>query len=312
MRKRLTSLVPSILSAIVVLVRPLPLKWTRKIGELVGGVFYYLLPRRKKIALENLTIAFPDSTDSWRRDRLRAGFHGWGRIVFELVALVAGKGDEIEKSITIEGMEHLDAALAAGKGVLIAGGHVGNFPVLGYVLKQRGHPFNFIIRMPENETMALWLNGIITGLGLKLIPSSPRIECVRQTVKSLRAGELVLLQVDINAKRSTGIFVKFFDKWIPTFPGAAVFAQRTGAPLVPMFIVRDGPDRNKIVIQPPIFLPRIKNRDEQVYETIQQLSTILEDFIRQHPDEWWWLHRRFRKAAKERPPRPEKLPMDSE
>ena len=234
-------------------------------------------------------------------------------MVFELIALVGGKGDEIVKSITIEGKEHLDAAISAGKGVLVASGHVGNFPVLGYTIKELGHSFSFIIRLPENEKMAVWLTDIVEkNLDLKFIPNSPRIECVRKTAKKLRAGELVLLQVDINAKRSSGIFVKFFDMWVPTFPGAAVFAQRTGAPLVPMFIVRDGPNRNKIVIQPPIFLPRTKNRDEQVYETIQKLSLILEDFIRQYPTEWWWLHRRFRKATKEPPPHPSKLPLDNE
>jgi len=237
---------------------------------------------------------------------------GWGRTLFELIALVGGKGDEIEKSVTIEGKEHLDMALSTGKGAVVSSGHVGNFPLLSYVLKKMGHNTSYIIRLPENEVMAPWLKKQVESVGVKVIPASPRVECVRKTAKALRAGELVVLQIDINTKRSSGVFVKFFGLYIPTFPGAAVFAQRTGAPLSPMFMVRDGPNRHKIIIKPPVYLPRVADRDVQVYDAIADLSSTLEDIIKQYPEEWWWLHRRFRKAVKEPPPRPDKIPADSE
>ncbi len=300
MRKRLVSLLPLIFEMIVAPLRLMPIKWSRRLGEAVGSVAYLFLSNRKKIALENLEIVFSDSDETWRHRVLKSSTRKWGCTLFEVLVLVGGKRlDESEKSVSIEGIEHLEAALSEGKGVVAASGHVGNFPLLLYTLNKKNYPTGVIIRLPENEKLGPWLKELIENIGIKTLPASPRIECVRQSTKALRAGETVFLQVDINARHSGGVPIEFFGLWVPTFPGAAVFAQRTGAPLVPMFIIRDGPDRHKLIIRPPIYLERTKDRQKQVYETLVQLTRMLEDVIREHPEEYWWFHRRFRKAFRE-------------
>jgi len=278
--------------------RVLPVSWARKSGEIVGILFCLGSRKRKRIALDNMKTAFPDWSEHRRRRMLRACLGGWGKTLFEIALIVGGKGEKLVEKVSVEGLENLGDAVSRGRGVVAVSGHVGNFPLLIYTLTRLGYPVSVIMRLPENELLAPWAKETIEKLGIKVIPASPRIESAKQSLRTLRKGEIVFLQVDINAKRSSGILIDFFGLKVPTFAGAAVLAQRSGAPVVPMFITRNDGGGFELKIMKPFDPPRDKDRNLAVHETLSRLTKILEEVIREHPAEWWWLHRRFKKAVR--------------
>lgn len=278
--------------------RILPPGPARKLGEIVGALFYLISRKRKQVALYNMKVVFPEWSERRRRRELRASLRGWGRTLFEITLIVGKKGKRLVKEVSVEGVDNLRDALARGRGAVAVGGHVGNFPLMLYTLITTGYPVSVIMRLPENELLAPWVKETVENLGIEIIPASPRIESVKQSIRALRAGKIVFLHIDINAKKSSGVLVDFFGLKVPTFPGAVVFAQRSGAPLVPMFIARNDRSGYKLEIREPFEVPRGEDRELVISETLTRLTKILEEVIREHPAEWWWLHRRFRKAVR--------------
>jgi KDO2-lipid IV(A) lauroyltransferase len=129
--------------------------------------------------------------------------------------------------------------------------------------------------------------------GVKTIYSQPRDACVNNTIQSLRNNELVFIPIDQNFGTS-GIFVNFFGRKAATATGPVIFAQRTGAVLIPCFILRQEDDRHKIVFGPALDLKKGNSPQETILINIQRLTDIIESYIRKYPAEWGWIHRRWK------------------
>jgi KDO2-lipid IV(A) lauroyltransferase len=111
----------------------------------------------------------------------------------------------------------------------------------------------------------------------------------------LERNRILFLQIDQNAP-ATECWVDFFGYLVPTFKGPVIFSIRKGAPILPMFIIRNPDARHKIIIHPPFELATTGNTHEDITSNIASLTKIVEAVIREHPDQWWWVHRRFKRA----------------
>ena len=133
-----------------------------------------------------------------------------------------------------------------------------------------------------------------TKMELKTVYAVPRRECVSNSLKVLRENELLFIPLDQNFGSDAGVFVDFFGQKAATATGPVVFALRTKAPILPMFIIRETEDRHKIIIEPPLVLEEHAHEEEMISMNTAKLTRIIERYIRRYPHEWGWMHRRWK------------------
>ena len=259
------------------------------------AVGYGLVGRQKKIARESLKIAFGDSkTDEEIAQIVRQCFHNLGRGMVEMLYYLSHP-NKVEQFVHFEGQEHLDNALKQGKGVVAITAHFGNFPLMMLYCALKGYPSNSIIRPTRDQKLEKYLFRKRKESGLNTVYAVPRKECVSQSLKVLRNNEVLFIPMDQNFGSAGGVFVDFFGQKAATATGPVVFAKRTGALIVPMFIVRDGDsNRHKVIIEKPITLVEKETEDQTLSYNIGVITHLIEQYIRQYPHEWGWMHRRWK------------------
>ncbi len=254
--------------------------------------------RQRKLAVESLGIAFGKEKSGQEIKRItRDCFENFGRGMIELIYFMSHP-QMIKDRVTFEGKEHLDEVLRQGKGVIGVSAHFGNFPLMLLRIAQEGYKTNAIIRPARDEKIEKYFLAQRTKLGLNTIYSHPRRECVNNSLKALRNNEFLFIPLDQNFGSGGGVFVDFFGQKAATATGPVVFAMRTGAPLLPIFIVRQKNDHHKIIIDSPLYLIEGKDSEETTLINTARITKVIENYIIQYPQEWGWMHRRW----KSRPP----------
>ena len=166
-------------------------------------------------------------------------------------------------------------------------------------LAQMGYPTNAIIRPSRDETVEKSFQAARSRLGLKTVHSYPREICVSQSLKALRDKELLVVLLDQNTGSKSGVYVDFFGQKAGTPTGPIIFAMRTGAPLLPIFTVRQGDsDTHTLVIEKHFYLEQKATDEETIQYNVQKLTNIIEGYIRKYPTEWGWMHRRWKSRPK--------------
>ena len=264
------------------------------IANFVAKVGYCLISRHRRNALEGLKIAFGVEKSRQEMERIaKDSIQDMVKSGMEVV-FFAGHQNLIKGRVKIEGKEHLDKALLEGKGVMIVSGHFGNFPLMLMKLAQEGYKINSLIRPMRDQKLDKYLLKKRTEVKVATIFSSPRKECIEGILKALRENELVFIPMDQNFGTG-GIFVDFFGMKAATATGPVVFARRTKAAILPMFIVRDKKDNSlKIIIEAPVCIEESKDSKEVTQKTVQKITDIIEGYIRRYPEQWGWIHRRWK------------------
>jgi KDO2-lipid IV(A) lauroyltransferase len=274
----------------------LPLWWGYSLGWLAGNIFYIFVSRYRKSALESLQIAFPQKSTRARKAIAKESMVMMMQGALEVLFCV--RNHNIFDNIRFEGKQYLDMALEKKKGIIGMSAHFGNFPMMTGKFAKEGYATNTVLRPMRDPKAGDFIIDLCKVFGIKTIFSYPRKVVVSDTVKALRNNELVLIQMDQNFGTG-GVWVEFFGKLAATPVGPIVFALRTGAVLLPIFIVREGYGRHCIKVLPPPELEKTENTDETVLLNAIKLSKIIEDQIRQYPNHWGWIHRRWKSRPSE-------------
>jgi KDO2-lipid IV(A) lauroyltransferase len=276
--------------------RRLPLAWLYRVSALAGRLAFYLMGKRRKIVFDNLQLAFGStgSRDGYRAIAKRAFCDSFKNVV-EVAKLIFSDPPFIKGIMSIDGIEHLERALGLGSGVVAVSAHMGNFPLIGPRLIAEGYRFSLVLRDPRDSKLAAVLADIREKLGIESIPVQPSRTCIAESLKCLKRNGILFLQIDQNAS-SHDLWVDFFGREVPTFKGPVVFSMRTGAPLIPLFTVRDAPDHHRLIVAPPFAIDDTGNREQDIFTTTAKLTKLIESYIRQYPTQWWWFHRRWRKS----------------
>lgn len=270
------------------------------IKAISGGLLtaaYFILRRMRRAAMGTLTIAFgKEKSQGQLQEICRDCFYNAGRGAIELGVLSERPG-LIKEKVFFEGSsrENLDAALKEGRGVIGISAHFGNFPLMLLFLSQSGYATNAIIRPSRDPIIEEDFQAMRSRLGLKTVHSYPREACVAQSLKALRDKELLVVLMDQNTGSKSGVYVDFFGQKAGTPTGSIIFAMRTGAPLLPIFTLRDGDsDRHKLVIEKHFYLETKATDEQTIQHNVQKLTNIIEGYIRKYPTEWGWMHRRWK------------------
>lgn len=268
------------------------LSWSRRIalGTNLGRLWHALDGRRRGIARENVARAFPD----WRASRVRAlvkaNFEHLGATGAEFLGLSVVTAEELLDRCRFEGLEYLEQALAAGRGVFLLTGHVGNWELAGAATAARGYPFYAVGRRLKNP----WVNDRVTRLRRRFGGSViNHRNAVRPILRALKEGAAVALLMDQRALFKEAVPSTFFGRRVATNHGLAILALRTGAPVVPGFCERD---RATYVMrfQAPVVPPDAGHREQQIRLYTERFDATIERAVRRRPEQWFWVHRRWR------------------
>jgi len=285
-----------LISIFLFIMRILPPKCLPILGETTAQLVFFALKRRRTITLDNLRLALgEDNSEGEILEIYRSTIRNIGRGGIELFTYTKLRDGYFDEIISIEGRENLDEALRLGKGVIAPSAHFGNFSFLAIELARQGYPLSVVFRYPRQKGLARHIVNIGSKAGVRIIPDKPSRECVKQSLKCLKENGILFLLTDLNVSRG-GVYVDFFGRMVPTFKGPVILAMRTGAPILPVFIVREDRSKHRLIIEPPLDLDLTGDKERDIFTNLARLSKISESYIRRYPDQWWWIHRRWRKA----------------
>lgn len=261
------------------------------LGRRVGDLAFLVLGRRRRTALENLAVAFPELAAVARGRLCRRAWQHLGMMVVELCATLARPLEQILGRITFDGLPHLRGVMETHGRALVATAHLGNWELLAAAHRLTGYPLAIVVRPLD----APWLNALADRLRRKTgVALIEKRGALRSVLASLRQGGLVGILLDQNAARGEGVFVPFFGRPASTSKSLAVLAVRTGTPVVPIFIRREADGRHRVTVCPPLPPPASNETEAAVVELTARCTRAIEAAVREAPEQWLWVHRRWR------------------
>ncbi|MCK4917056.1 MAG: hypothetical protein KAS51_02425 [Candidatus Omnitrophica bacterium] len=271
-------------------------KFSAKAGLFIGGglgvVAYYMLIRHRKVAMESLTMAFPEKSLSQRKKIARECFIFLGQGFFDVLYFL-DRETEVKNNIRVNGEANLVQGLVKNRGAIILTAHLGNFPLIALKLAKMGYTVNLVIRPMREKNADKYFHKLRDRGGVRTIKSYPRKECVSKILKALKNNELVVLLMDQNFGTG-GVWVKFFNILAATPIGAVVLGLRTGTAIMPSYIYQEKAGRHCLRILPEFELIKTENNDETILLNVIKISRLMEDWIRKYVNQWTWIHRRWK------------------
>jgi len=272
----------------------LPLDLALRVGEALAWLAYLVAVRHRRIGMTNLALAFPERSRRERRRILRASMLNLGRMVVELLYLPKLSDEDLRRMVRFEDEQWWREAIAAERdtGAMVLSGHFGNWELCVYAHGRRGHPITMVHRTLANPHIDRWFNALRARAGTTLLRKS---RAAVGALRAVRSGGLLVLPFDQNSVRNLGVFVPFFGVPASTNAGLALIALRTGAPVVPVFLVREGRSARHVVhVLPFLYAERTGNLEVDVVRNTERFSQVFEDMVRRYPEQWLWVHRRWK------------------
>jgi KDO2-lipid IV(A) lauroyltransferase len=271
--------------------RVVPRRALLALGALGGRLGYFLDARHRRIGLQNLRLAYGDELDdAGARRILRACWRHFGRITLDTLAFPRLGREAAGRLVRYEGLEHLQAAYAEGRGVLFFTGHFGHWELTALMQGFLGKPLAVVARPLDNPRLEVMLARLRGGSGNRIIHKR---NAVREMLRTLQNGGGVAIVIDQDA-RDAGLFVPFFGRPASTTPTLATLALRTRVPVVPAFSVPEPGGRYRIVYERPVTPPDTGDRQRDVLELTARCTAVVERWVRRRPEVWLWMHRRWK------------------
>lgn len=271
-------------------------------GDLLGLLIYYVWKSRRAIAVDNLKkcVALGAvSLSETPEEVIRENFRNLGRSFIEIVKIYFGMGRGILGKTVIKGMEHFEEARAKGKGVILITGHCGNWELLALLCSYRVAPLSAVVRPLNNPYLNTVLVKARSRFGNRVIDKKGALRAILVTLKG---GGFVGILMDQAVLSDEGYVINFLGRGAWTTKMPALLARKTGSPAVPAFIRRTSAG-HEISVYPEVSLSSNSNKEEAVKEDTKRFSSFIEDYIRENPSQWLWMHRRWKRV----PPGPEVL-----
>ncbi len=278
----------------------LPRPVARALAIGVTRVLLLLRPRLRRTAMFNLRLAFPEWSDAQRRAVIRKTVRHIGRMAAEFALFPRWTRGNVECVVVLDGHENFLAGKSRGKGVLFLTGHIGAWEVSSFAHALYGFPLHYMARPLDNARVDALINRYRCLSGNRPIFKN---EAAREMLKALRGAGTIGILADHNTLPEEGVFVDFFGKAACATTGIARAALHTDAAVVPVYAYWDDALRKyRLRFEPPAELVRTGDRERDVLENTQRFAKILEGIIRNHPDQWVWVHARWKTRPQGEPP----------
>ena len=253
---------------------------------------YHLAARQRRTGMRNLAIAFPEKSQAERLAILRGCFRNIGRLLVEFSHFPQLKRSNISNYVAVDGFENYLEGVRRGRGVIYLTGHLGAWELGSFSQSIFGYPLKFVVRPIANGRVEQLISSY-----RQLGGNAPihRRHAAREIIQALRRNEAVGILFDQNTTRDEGVFAEFFGIPAATTPAIATFALRTGAAVVPAFLLWDQTIRkHRLTFDRPLELVESGDRNSDIVENTKRFNGVLEAYVRKYPDQWLWINRRWK------------------
>ena len=265
-------------------------------GAQIGRIALLLTPRLRRTGDRNLRLAFPEKTSDERRRILQALYRHLGWLLAEFCQMPRYTRDQTRSFIRYEGLEHYLAARNLGKGVLVLTGHLGAWELSSFYHSLMGYPMSIVIRRLDNPLVDGLVNRIRCLHGNQVLHKD---DFARGLLAAMKRGQTVGILMDTNMTPPQGAFVDFFGHSACTGSGLARVARRTGASVLPGFLLWEEATQQYVLrFGPALDLPISDDAEADALAHTALFTKVIEQYVRAYPEQWLWLHRRW----KTRPP----------
>jgi KDO2-lipid IV(A) lauroyltransferase len=278
----------------------LPRRLARSAGAIIAGIAWFTLGRLRRVGLRNLELAFPQMPFAERKRVLRLEYRSLGWQLAEFAKMSGYTPEYASRFIRYDGLENYLAARDRGKGVLVLTGHLGAWELSSFYHSLAGYPMGMVIRRLDNPLVDRMVNRIRCRHGNRVLHKD---DFARGLIGAMRAGETVGILMDTNMTPPQGVFVPFFGVPGCTASGLARVALKTNAAVVPGFLLWETAERRYVLhFLPEVALIDTGDSEPDAIENTARLTAVLEDVIRRYPDQWLWMHRRWKTRPSGEPP----------
>jgi KDO2-lipid IV(A) lauroyltransferase len=284
---------------IVALVKHIPLGLRKVIVRALACAFYRLSLKHRLIAVHNLMRSFPEKTQAEIMTIARESYQSFALVVAEFADIPYLSRNNLAKLITIKGLNNYTEACKEGKGVLLFGAHFGNWEIGNAALAIMTSPFVFMYRILDSAFLEKNITAVRASYGNV---SLSKENAMRPMIRLLKKGATINLLIDQNVAWYGGVFVDFFGRPACTTSGLALIALHTGAPVLPAFTRRLPDGKYVLEIGKKVDIIRTEDRNNDILLNTQNFTNIIAETIRRYPEQWFWLHQRWKtKSCQVRP-----------
>ena len=276
-------------------------RWAaRLLADALGGGVFHVMGRLRRTGLRNLELALPERTPAERRAILRSLFRYLGWQLVEFCRMPRYRLENTRDWMRVEGHEHFRQAQAKGRGVLVLTGHLGAWELSSFYHSLMGYPMGIVIRRLDNRRLDSFVNAIRCLHGNRILHKD---DFARSLLRAMHAGQTVGILMDTNMTPPQGLFARFFGVEACTASGLARVALKTGAAVLPGFMFWE-PEEKRYVLRFGAELSFVRSGDLQadIQAATQQCNDVLESWIRRYPEQWLWIHRRWKTRPSGQPP----------
>ena len=278
----------------------LPRPLARAAGISVAWIVYVLHSRLRRVGMRNLEVAFPEKSRGERARILRGEFTSLGRQLAEVCQFPRYTLENVGKVVVYDGFENYESAYARGKGVLFLTAHMGGWELSAFAHSLHGHPLHVVMRPMDNAYLDRMIRRYRTMHGNTTVDKD---DFVRSILAAMKKGEVVGILMDTNMTPPQGVFVDFFGIPACTASGLARIALRTEAAVVPGFTLWDPVLRKyRLRFDPAVRLISTGNDEADALANTALFTKIIEDYVRRYPEQWLWVHRRWKTRPEGLPP----------
>ena len=268
----------------------LPRPVTLALGGWLGALVFRLASQQRELACEHLRRSLTLQDERQVKAIAKQCFENLGKTVVEFMQFPHLDRKQIQQYVTFEGIEHVEQALALGKGAIILTGHFGNWELLAASISTTVAPLTPFVR----ELRSPRLNTLVSSYREKAgYATIDRDTGMRHALRCLKRNELLGIVADVDTTVS-GVFVDFFGRHAYTPYSPVAIALKTGAAILPTFIIRQPDGSHRAVVEPPLALKRTSMKEKDLVINTQKFTKIIESYIRQYPTQWIWMHRRWK------------------
>ncbi len=278
-------------TALAFLIYLIPLRVGQAIASALGSVVYYLLPKYRNLTLDNLKMVFGnEKSDAEIKSIAKKVFQNLAKNAVEMVNLPKLNRKRMNRLVSFRNRERLDDAYKKGKGIIVLTAHFGSWELMAAALRENNYPGVTIGRRIYFHKYDEFLNRLRRSRDVEVIY---RDESPRKILRTLKQNWIVGIVADQDVDSVDGVFVNFFGRPAYTPAGPVVLAKASGAVLLPVFIIREGAG-HVIAIDEPVELTDTGNKENDLVSNTQKWSDVVESYVRKYPDQWVWMHRRWK------------------
>lgn len=282
----------SLLRTLAFVINLFPISWSTRMARGIGALIFIFIPKRKKIALENLDIAYGNSLNPMEKEKIaNEAIRNFSTTLMEFFR-IPRLLKHAKNCFEFEGTYNLDLAFSKGKGVVFVVSHLGSWEYLEFLFYLRGYPCSVVVRDTRNPYIFPWIQELRK---MTTVTPIPKKGSIRRVLSELKQKHIVAILIDQHDQE--GQSINFFNKpaWTTSIP--VRLAKKTGAALVLGYCLRTVPGKYRIVTRPEIGI--VEGEDWERLTT-EKLNQVLEKEILAHPEQWIWTHRRWKKLKVEK------------